>query len=507
MKQLTTLLILLSLPNFANSQVNFDFNWILGRPTPADDTTGRYGGSLVDFNFMPAKYSKLDIIVSMDANVSISDSFGNLLFYTDGCAVINRNHEVMANGSGINEGGLIYQQDCLTNTYGYPTHQGVMILPFPGHSNQYVLLHLRKPDPIYPLFIEDFLYSVINMTGDGGLGSVISKNNLIKHDTFCDMLTAVRHGNGRDWWIVIPRLNTSEYYIFLLSPQGINAPVLQKIGYPITQYSWGLQAVFSPDGTKYANHTWFGGLQVFDFDRCAGVLSNPVHITFPGDTVSGCGVAFSSTSRFLYASNTLKLYQFDLRVDGLEASKQLVGAYDGFANYLPTTFYQMKLAPDNKIYMTCTSGTKYWHIIHYPDKKGIDCNLEQHFELPRVHGFSPPNFPYFRLFDAQGSPCDTLGINGPPPPQDTTPPPPKCAASIKIYPNPTQSVAYLELPDCQGGSLSIFDVTGRWVEDLPLAPESLSTSLDVSRYVPGVYFLLIRTAAGEKVTRRLVVVR
>lgn len=505
MKNFAVLLALL-VPLYLNAQFKFDYNWILGRPTPPDDTTGRYGGSLVNFNTTPPQYSKIDILVDMEANASISDSSGNLLFYTDGCSVVNRNHVLMDGGGGINIGGLIYQQWCLGN-YGYPTHQGVMIVPFPGHPAKYVLLHLRKPDPIYPLFIEDVLYSVINMNGDNGLGNVVEKNNLIAHDTFCDMLTAVRHGNGRDWWIVLPRYNTAEYYIFLLSPEGISAPAIQKIGQPITQYSWGLQAVFSPDGTKYANHTWFGGLQVFDFDRCGGLLSNPIQITFPGDTISGCGVGFSSTSRFLYASNTLKLYQFDTRSDELEESKQLVGIYDGFANYLPATFYQMKLGPDNKIYMTCASGTKYWHIIHYPDKAGLDCNLEQHFELPRVHSFSPPNFPYFRLFDAQGSPCDTLGIDGPPPPKDTTPPPPACAGSIRLYPNPAGSFTWLELPECQGGSVSIFDVMGRWVQDVALEGDSVRGQLEVSDFVPGVYFLRIRTAAGERVTRRLVVAR
>ncbi|MCW5924349.1 MAG: T9SS type A sorting domain-containing protein [Saprospiraceae bacterium] len=157
--------------------------------------------------------------------------------------------------------------------------------------------------------------------------------------------------------------------------------------------------------------------------------------------------------------------------------------------------------------MTCTFGVKYWHIIHTPDNKGLDCNLEQHYPIPTYHGFSPPNFPHFRLFDAEGSPCDTLGINGPPPPEDTTPPPPQCAGNIRIYPNPAQRLAQIELPDCEGGSLRVFDAMGRWVEDLALAPERVGTELDVSRYVPGIYFLHIRTATGEAVVRGLAVVR
>ena len=346
------------------------------------------------------------------------------------------------------------------------------------------------------------------MNGDGGLGEVTEKNNLVYHDTFCDMLTAVRHGNGRDWWLVLPRYNTGKYYIFLLSPEGISTPKIQQIGYPITQYSWSVQATFSPDGTKYANNTWLGGLQIFDFDRCSGTLSNPVHITFPGDTISACGVAISSTSRYLYASNTGKLYQFDLHATrNIEASRQLVGVFDRFEEPLPTTFYQMMLAPDKKIYMTCTNGTNYWHIIHYPDKKGVDCALEQHFELPTVHSFSPPNFPHFRLFDLPGSPCDTLGIDGPPPPQDTTPPTPNCAGSVRLYPNPAAGFSWVEVPECQGGTLSVFDVTGRWIRDLALDASEVRTHLDVSDLGSGIYLLRIRAADGTMTVRTLAVLR
>lgn len=445
--------------------------------------------------------------IHMDANASMSDSSGNLLFYTDGCSVANSEHQIMENGTGINEGGIIYKQYCADNTYGYPTHQGVMILPFPGYPGRFVLFHLRKPDPIYPLFIEDILFSVIDISRDNGLGSVVEKNNLIAHDSFCDQFTAVRHGNGRDWWAIVPKYNTAEYYIFLLSPEGVSTPVVQRIGHPIDHYSWGLQAVFSPDGSKYVNHTPRGGLQVFDFDRCTGVLSNPLRITFPGDEYYASGVGFSSTSRFLYASIVTKLYQFDMREQDIAASRELVGVYDGYENSLPSTFYQMCLAPDNKIYMTCTNGIKYWHVIHNPDVKGVDCGLEQHVELPRVHGFSPPNFPHFRLFDAQGSPCDTLGIDGPPPPKDTTPLPPVCAGEIRLYPNPASGSAWLELPACAGGSLSIFDVMGRWVQDITLAPENVREQLLLQDFVPGLYFLHIRTTGGERVTKRLVVVR
>lgn len=491
------------------SQVNFDNNWILGRlKHPGEDTLDRYGGTLVNFDNQVANYNRISIVVDMNANAAISDSSGQLLFYTDGCAVLNRNHQVMKNGKGINEGGLAYLQECLQNTFGYHTHQGVMILPFPGHTNRYRLLHLRKPDPLVRGYIEDFLLSEIDMTGDAGLGTVTEKNQLILQDTFCDMLTAVRHGNGRDWWLVLPRYSKGEYCVFLLSPQGVGTPFIQKIGEPILEDAWGIQATFSPDGTKYANNTHSGGLQVFDFNRCTGRLSNPTLIDFPGDSLFARGIAVAPNSRYLYASAAGKLYQFDLYASrDIEESRQVVGVYDYFENPLPTTFYQMMLAPDKKIYMTCTNGTKYWHIIHFPDEPGLACGLEQHFELPTVHSFSPPNFPHFRLFDAQGSPCDTLGIDGPPPPKDTTASPLPCAGDIRLYPNPASGYTWVEMPYCQGGTVRVYDIAGRWIEDITLEAEEVSTYLDVSGYVPGLYLLQIHASDGTVKARALAVCR
>jgi hypothetical protein len=519
MKHLALFFILF--PIFLQAQIKFDYTWVLGDAL-FDTTSSAYGGAILDFKETPPNLSFFQIPIDLEATAMISDSSGNLFFYTNGCVVINRKHELMANGDSINVGGLAYEQTCKYPTftfagfgYGYPAHQGVLILPWPGRSEMYMMLHLHRPGgPGSGKYNHNLLYTTVDKTLDGGYGAVTDKNVLIFQDTFPgDFLTAARHGNGRDWWILLPKFNSPHYYCFLLSPQGISGPYVQEnISLPVSVASWGSQAAFSPNGKKYATMSYPTGLQVFDFDRCSGKLSNRQNIKITFENSNACGVAFSPNSRYLYVSSGTKLHQYDMKADSLLAGQTLVGKYDSFGlgqgGSLPTTFYQQMLAPDGKIYMTTSNGTKYLHVIHKPNEAGLACDFEQRgLELSTSHSFSPPNFPHFRLYDMQDSPCDTLGINGPPPPQDTTPPPPQCAGSIKIFPNPTQSVAYLELPDCQGGSVSVFDVTGRWVEDLPLPSESLSTSLDVSRYVPGVYLLSIRTAAGEKVTRRLVVVR
>ncbi|MBK8698049.1 MAG: hypothetical protein IPN29_00010 [Saprospiraceae bacterium] len=73
-------------------------------------------------------------------NASISDKDGNLLLFTNGCSVSNKNHEVMPNGDSLNAGTWFdkYWKSCAA---GYPGAQDVMLLPDPGNDKGYTLFH------------------------------------------------------------------------------------------------------------------------------------------------------------------------------------------------------------------------------------------------------------------------------------------------------------------------------------------------------------------------------
>jgi len=507
------LFIMLLMPFSLKAQVKFDYSWVFGYPTDTGSNED-YNGTLLSFNSFPPALAWFDIPFALDATSAISDSSGNLLFYTNGCDIANRNHKVMANGDEINKGGLAYEQDCLGSisstgyNYGYSTHKGALILPWPGQPQRYALFHLHKPDHVSRQFIQNLKYTVIDMSLDFGLGAVTEKNHQVFSDTFCDMLTALRHANGRDWWLVLPKYNTGRYYTFLFSPEGISAPVLHDAGSPITQEGFGVQATFSPNGKKYANMTYYDGLQVFNFDRCTGNIELVLKTReFNFGHSHACGAAFSPGSRFLYVTAGHSLYQYDMQSENLASSQRLVGEYDGYSNPLPTNFYQMMLAPDGKIYMTTSNGSKYLHAIHHPDSLGLACDFEQRaVQLMGYHAFSPPNFPHFRLYDLPGSPCDTLGINGPQPPEDTLPAPPACATEFHLWPNPASHEVLLELPACASGSIQVLDVMSCWVQDI-IVQGGGSVMFDVSGYQPGVYFICWQGEGGIGVVKRLVVVR
>jgi PKD repeat protein len=398
-------------PTFAQKH---DYQWLLGQRS---QTNIIYSGTTIDFATNPPDiyYEFRDMFFSQ-ANASMCDTAGNLLFYTNGIYIANALHEPMENGTGLAAGPEGVHNQGL---YGYILTQGVMILPVPEHSSLYCILHTDKyftPNQT-SLQSSNLFFSMVDMTLQSGLGEVTTKNKILLSDAL-DMgrLTATHHANGRDWWLLLRGYGANLYHRILLELGGSTVIGQQQVGQPIPSNAIG-QSVFSPDGSMYAcvHLTGSAGnpiyVSIYDFDRCSGELSNPVQFTY-ADTASCGGIAISPNNRFLYVSSFRYVYQYDLHAGDIEASRITVAEWDGFFDSYPnfsTTFYLMQLAPDGKIYINSNNSTRYLHVINHPDLPGALCDVCQHcIELPSVNALSLPNFPNYRLQHLEGSPCDTL---------------------------------------------------------------------------------------------------
>ncbi len=384
--------------------------WLFGYNSSVPDVSG-FGGSVIDFSIIPADiyYEYRDMEFDF-TNSSICDTAGNLLFYSNGLYIANALNEPMENGLGLNPG-------IVANSYpdGYILAQGVITLPAPDHNKYYYLVHanLEFPQEEWSLHTSKLYYSKIDM--NQGLGVVTKKNEVVAEDIMePGKLTACKHANGRDWWLFMRRYSSNEHHTFLLTPSGFETQAIQAIGDSIPSPGLG-QSIFSPDGNKFVELSLYSFeegnfLNIYDFDRCTGELSNPVHISYTDGAASG-GVAISPNSRFLYVSSFHYIYQYDLWANNIEATKDTVAIYDGFITppVFATTFFLAQLAPDGKIYLNANNGVKYLHVINNPDLPGGLCDVCQHcVELPTYNGFSMPNFPNYRLGALAGSPCDTL---------------------------------------------------------------------------------------------------
>lgn len=486
------------LPLFATAQNAYDNIWLLGY-TP-NDSAGLYGGTRLDFTKGDPDIRYLPLAFGVGTNASIMcNSFGLVQFYANGCQVANANNIEMKNGDSLNPGPL---QTSWCSNFSYNLHQGSICLPRPGHKDQYVLFHLaweRASISPYSYYLNLFYATSIDMQLENGLGAVTEKNQLLQTDTnFIDNISAVRHGNGRDWWILLPKGLSDTMYMYLLSPSGIEGPRIERTGIKTeeTMFS-GSQVVFSPDGRKYIRAMNNGGISIFDFDRCTGKFICGRNLAYPGtENDFLCGAAVSPSSRYLYISVLTQLFQYDLWAEDIEASKLKIGEYDGFKDTFntETPFYQLMLAPNNKIYMSSTNTIRYLHVIELPDSVGTSCNFRQHgLKLYTRNGFCLPNFPHFRLFDVQGSPCDTLGIDAPEAYRTLYAP----EKRVRFTPNPASGIVLCTLPPCAGATLRVYNAAGVFIEEHQVAGVQ-EYELDCSQWPSGLYIVSMIPKDGHK---------
>lgn len=433
------------------SQDKRDYQWIIGG-------NGIGGGIVLDFNPSPVDISLGQTGIKMEgSNTSMCDKNGNILFYSNGCRIVNASGEVMYNGDSINPG--IIQDSYCSSASGSPLRQGTIAVPSPeGDSIYYVfnldfdLPYLSDPNfnSLAPMRL---FYQKIDMAQDSGFGAVVLKNQIAVLDTFSrGNIQACRQTNGRDWWVVVPKSHSNCYFIVPITAEGIQPAQLKCSGKVWTDDDSGAQVIFSPNGEKYIRFNGWNGLNIFDFNNDTGDLYNPIHIDFSGDTINYiAGVAVSANSRFLYVCARKKIYQFDLQSPDINSSKLLLGVWDGYQNPFPTIFYLAALAPDGKIYISNTSSTYNLHVINKPDCPGISSELVQHgIVLPDYNFATIPNLPHYNTLTTSYE-CDSIssinewGIRTP---------------SLYGTPNPTSNEITISLPTSVQGYWLLKDLSG-----------------------------------------------
>ncbi|MCC7506030.1 MAG: PKD domain-containing protein [Saprospiraceae bacterium] len=158
-------------------------------------------------------------------------------------------------------------------------------------------------------------------------------------------------------------------------------------------------------------------LQIFDFDRCTGTLSNPLHITITDDADNEifAGLAFSADGRYLYAAEGRRILQFDMQAAEISSSNTVIEELQlNAACPLGQSLLFMELAPDGRIYCRPGTGQQCMHRLVRPELPGAAAQLEQYYYTFDVSYKNLPHFPNFRLGPLDGSPCDTLGLDNHP---------------------------------------------------------------------------------------------
>jgi len=298
-------------------------------------------------------------------------------------------------------------------------------------------------------------------------------------------------------------------------------------------------------GTNYRSTPFAGysrgGIALWDFDRCTGELSEATYIDvayrltgldtleFNVDPVifKGGGIAFSLSDRYMYYSERSYLARYDLQASDVEASEELVWLPDSLVSLCYGPGYRNSL---NNVARLTTTHTPDPILLSYG---GAACRLLTAFDnldaanVEEINGgwdaFGTPCLngnafvsTRYQIYDLAGSPCDTLGIDGPtegwydPDWVVSTTDAPVGVQENKnlvVYPSPAQANSYVTvvLPEhIAAGYLVVTNVSGQMVMRRKVAQGEQLKVLSLSGLASGLYQVSLRSGAEYFAGRFLV---
>ena len=303
-------------------------------------------------------------IGAFEGCASVADANGNLMFYTNGENVYNKNHTLMLNGTGIN-----------------------------GHINTSQIVIAKKPksETIYYIFHTpsqgdgNLAYSEVDMTLDGGLGGITTNKNINLFTRATERMTSVMHQNNVDVWVITQ--NFVEFKAFLITCNGIKTtPISSPMFKPVQLIDDNYQAIgqmkISPNGLKLActfqqNDVTSGDtgrIELYNFDRSKGKVDT-AQVFY---NLLPYGLEFSPSNEFMYVSTSVSptnaernsnVFQYNITLattEEIDSTKLIVSENKNIGKGA------LQLAPNQQIYVAIPDFT-YTSVIQKPDNKGADC--------------------------------------------------------------------------------------------------------------------------------------
>lgn len=324
----------------------------------------------------------------MPSPCAVSDSMGNLLFYTDGERIWNRNHSIMPNGNDIIKGRT--DAMCMQDS---TDAMDVNIIPDPGNKQRYYVVG-SVGNWVYDGVSQceqftDVRYSIVDMSLNSGLGDVLpgNKNTVLYSHVYGNIAT----GEGMcNKWVLLTNA-ASDILAFEITPAGISMPRISSLSLPAFCIN---ELKTSNDNSKLAVGTnWLTGqksyLHLYDFNALTGAVTNKRPIDTAGINSKGTsdelfGFAFSNdNSKFYYRAEfgeAQAIWQVDLSQKSHSAVLASKTKVCNITKWMHS--WDMMLGPDGKIYSAFRDGGD-WLVISRPNRPGTACDARiQKLNIP-----------------------------------------------------------------------------------------------------------------------------
>jgi hypothetical protein len=316
------------------------------------------------------------------------------------------------------------------------------------------------------------------MSLNNGLGDVIADvKNISLISPLCEKLTAVKHLNAVDIWVITQKWGTNDFYSYKVTGNGIDdSAVISSTGLVIGGDGTDIDMAkgylkVSGDGTKLAKaNVGLSNIELFDFNNNTGEVSNGMVI--PNIGGEPYGIEFSPNCRYLYVNTwksnpSMLLMQYDLEAGSLH---DIMGSRVVIAT---GTDGALQLAPDGKIYVAQAQDESI-HRINSPNNPAEFCGFQKNaiYLGGRKSIWGLPNFMAYA--------CDTtVGIR-----KDFD----RENISIVIFPNPVMDELVISVDKNirDKHHIEIYNISGRKVS-APDVQIGKQNRIDVSNWKPGLY--------------------
>ena len=298
-------------------------------------------------------------ILTVEGSAAVSDPDGNLLFYTDGTSVYDRSHTKMdPSGHSLNGDS--------------DSTQSAIVIPKPGDVD---IFYIFTVPPVNDASGGGLDYYEVDMSGNSGLGT-LDTSSIRLVTNVSEQLTAVKHNNGTDYWVIARIRNSNEFHAYQVSATGVDTtPVVSAVG---TALSGTNQAEIgylkaSPDGSKLAMALLsVENAELFNFNNSSGELSNPVTLNPSGEQHYGIEFSPDGTKLYVGASTlTAEIIQYDLLAG---SGADIINSSTIIGNASAPTG-GLQIGPDGKIYIAPV-GEMSLDVIAAPNEPAASVDLQ-----------------------------------------------------------------------------------------------------------------------------------